>query len=232
MLMKIFKWIKRVFIGLFVLSILIVLVYKWIPVPYTGLMLKRFFVNGSNIEKKWVPIDSMANSIKLAVISSEDQNYFQHGGFDFKEIQKIIEKKGTPKRGGSTISQQTAKNVFLWDGRNYVRKGLEVYFTCLIEWIWGKKRILEVYLNVIEFGDGIYGIEVASQHYFHKPASKLTTSEAATLAALLPNPREYGKIINGKFIQKRKLWIMRQMSNLKGTVIFSHYYKLKKTKNA
>jgi monofunctional glycosyltransferase len=230
--MKIFKWIKRVFIGLFVLSILIVLVYKWIPVPYTGLMLKRFFVNGSNIEKKWVPIDSMANSIKLAVISSEDQNYFQHGGFDFKEIQKIIEKKGTPKRGGSTISQQTAKNVFLWDGRNYVRKGLEVYFTCLIEWIWGKKRILEVYLNVIEFGDGIYGIEVASQHYFHKPASKLTTSEAATLAALLPNPREYGKIINGKFIQKRKLWIMRQMSNLKGTVIFSHYYKLKKTKNA
>lgn len=230
--MKIFKWIKRVFIGLFVLSILIVLVYKWIPVPYTGLMLKRFFVNGSNIEKKWVPIDSMANSIKLAVISSEDQKYFQHGGFDFKEIQKIIEKKGTPKRGGSTISQQTAKNVFLWDGRNYVRKGLEVYFTCLIEWIWGKKRILEVYLNVIEFGDGIYGIEVASQHYFHKPASKLTTSEAATLAALLPNPREYGKIINGKFIQKRKLWIMRQMSNLKGTVIFSHYYKLKKTKNA
>ncbi|CVK15433.1 monofunctional biosynthetic peptidoglycan transglycosylase [Apibacter mensalis] len=230
--MKIFKWIKRVFIGLFVLSILIVLVYKWIPVPYTGLMLKRFFVNGSNIEKKWVPIDSMANSIKLAVISSEDQKYFQHGGFDFKEIQKIIEKKGTPKRGGSTISQQTAKNVFLWDGRNYVRKGLEVYFTCLIEWIWGKKRILEVYLNVIEFGDGIYGIEFASQHYFHKPASKLTTSEAATLAALLPNPREYGKIINGKFIQKRKLWIMRQMSNLKDTVIFSNYYKLKKTKNA
>lgn len=218
--MKIFRWIKWIFIGLWVLSIVMVFVYKWLPVPYTELMLKRFFVNGSTIEKKWIPIESMNNSIKLAVISSEDQNFFKHGGFDFKEIQKIIENQGSPKRGGSTISQQTAKNVFLWEGRNYVRKGLEVYFTCLIEWIWGKKRILEVYLNVIELGDGIYGIEAASQHYFHKSASQLTKSEAATLAALLPNPREYGKKINGKFIQKRKLWIMRQMSNLQGSLNF------------
>jgi monofunctional biosynthetic peptidoglycan transglycosylase len=197
-----------------------VFIYKWFSVPITELMLKRYFVDGSKIEKKWIPLNQIANSIQLAVVSSEDQNFLQHHGFDFKEIQKILEQEGRPKRGGSTISQQTAKNVFLWDGRNFIRKGLEAYFTCLIEWIWGKQRIIEVYLNVAEFGDGIYGIEAASQHYFNKPASNLTKTEAAILAALLPNPRNYGKNINGKYIQKRKNWILRQMSNLEGTLQF------------
>lgn len=219
--MTIFKWLKRLFFGLVLLSIIMVFVYKWLPVPYTQLMLKRYLVNGAKIEKKWIPLDSIPNSIKLAVIASEDQNYLKHKGFDFKEIQRIIVKLEITKRGGSTISQQTAKNVFLWNGRNFIRKSLEAYFTCLIEWIWGKKRIMEVYLNVIEFGDGIYGIEAASKHYFHKSAYKLTNSEAATLAALLPNPRVYGKDINGNFIQKRKVWILRQMSNIKDLVKFS-----------
>ncbi|MDR1877582.1 MAG: monofunctional biosynthetic peptidoglycan transglycosylase [Flavobacteriaceae bacterium] len=218
--MKIFKWIKRILTGLFILSVVMVIVYKWVPVPVTELMLKRYLVNGSKIEKEWIPLDQIANSMQLAVVSSEDQNFLKHSGFDFKEIQKILEQEGAPKRGGSTISQQTAKNVFLWEGRNFVRKGLEAYFTCLIEWIWGKQRIMEVYLNVIEFGDGIYGVEAASRHYFGKSAANLTKAESATLAALLPNPRRYGKNIKGKYIQKRKVWILRQMSNLGGTLTF------------
>lgn len=220
--MKIFKWVKRIIIGLFLLSIVLTFTYKWITVPFTELMLKRYFINGSKIEKKWIPINSISNSIQLAVVSSEDQNFIKHHGFDFKQIQKVLEdqQEGGRVRGASTISQQTAKNVFLWDGKNYIRKGLEAYFTCLIEWVWGKKRIMEVYLNVIEFGDGIYGIEAASQHYFGKSASNLTKAESATLAALLPNPRKYGKNINGRYIQKRKIWILKQMRNLGGTLIY------------
>lgn len=220
--MKIFKWVKRIIIGLFLLSIVLTFTYKWMPVPFTELMLKRYFINGSKIEKKWIPINSISNSIQLAVVSSEDQNFIKHHGFDFKQIQKVLEdqQEGGRVRGASTISQQTAKNVFLWDGKNYIRKGLEAYFTCLIEWVWGKKRIMEVYLNVIEFGDGIYGIEAASQHYFGKSASNLTKAESATLAALLPNPRKYGKNINGIYIQKRKIWILKQMRNLGGTLIY------------
>lgn len=220
--MKIFKWVKRIIIGLFLLSIVLTFTYKWIPVPFTELMLKRYFINGSKIEKKWIPINSISNSIQLAVVSSEDQNFIKHHGFDFKQIQKVLEdqQEGGRVRGASTISQQTAKNVFLWDGKNYIRKGLEAYFTCLIEWVWGKKRIMEVYLNVIEFGDGIYGIEAASQHYFGKSSSNLTKAESATLAALLPNPRKYGKNINERYIQKRKIWILKQMRNLGGTLIY------------
>lgn len=220
--MKIFKWVKRIIIGLFLLSIVLTFTYKWMPVPFTELMLKRYFINGSKIEKKWIPINSISNSIQLAVVSSEDQNFIKHHGFDFKQIQKVLEdqQEGGRVRGASTISQQTAKNVFLWDGKNYIRKGLEAYFTCLIEWVWGKKRIMEVYLNVIEFGDGIYGIEAASQHYFGKSASNLTKAESATLAALLPNPRKYGKNINGIYIQKRKIWILKQMRNLGRTLIY------------
>lgn len=220
--MKIFKWVKRIILGLFLLSIIMTLVYKWMPVPCTELMLKRYLVNGSKIEKKWVPITQISNSMQLAVVSSEDQNFTKHHGFDFKQIQKVLEEQqeGGRVRGASTISQQTAKNVFLWDGKNFIRKGLEAYFTCLIEWIWGKKRIMEVYLNVIEFGDGIYGIEAASHHYFNKSADHLTKAQAATLAALLPNPRKYGKNISGRYIQKRKVWILRQMRNLGGTLIY------------
>lgn len=215
---KIFKWIKRIIIGLFLASILIVFIYKWLPVPFTELMLERYFLKGSSIEKKWVPIEDISNTIQLAVVSSEDQNFLKHNGFDFEQIKKILEQEGEPKRGGSTISQQTAKNVFLWNGRNFVRKGFEAYFTCLIEWVWGKQRIMEVYLNVAEFGDGVYGVEAASQKYFHKSAKNLTKAEAATLAALLPNPRKYGENINGKYVQKRKRWILRQMVNLGGVL--------------
>jgi len=213
---KFSKWLKRIILTFFISSIGMVLVYKFVPVPVTYLMISRYFASGK-LEKTWTPLNQISKSMQLAVISSEDQNFPTHHGFDFDEIQKAIaeQQDGGRVRGASTISQQTAKNVFLWDGKNFIRKGLEAYFTVFIELIWGKKRIMEIYLNVVEFGDGIYGAEAAAHHYFGKSAANLSQAESASLAALLPNPRKYGQNINGNYIQKRKAWIMRQMWNLR-----------------
>jgi monofunctional biosynthetic peptidoglycan transglycosylase len=149
-------------------------------------------------------------------MASEDQKFYEHNGFDWEAIKKAYEynakkKRKRPIKGASTISQQTAKNVFLWPGRSWVRKGFEVYFTFLIELFWSKERIMEVYLNVIEMGDGVYGAEAASQTYFKKPASKLTKDNAAAIAAILPNPRKYSASKPGPYIQQRKEWIKRNM---------------------
>lgn len=170
--------------------------------------------------KDWVSWSHISDHSKAAVISSEDQRFLEHRGFDLKAIEKAIEynekqeKKGsTKRRGASTISQQTAKNLFLWPGRSWLRKGLEVMYTFLIELLWSKQRILEVYLNIIELGDGIYGVEAASQLYFKKPAVNLSRDEAALLAAVLPSPRKYSVTKPGPYIQKRKEWIKRQMRN-------------------
>jgi monofunctional biosynthetic peptidoglycan transglycosylase len=166
-----------------------------------------------------VDYDEMSYQAKLAVISSEDQIFPDHSGFDWKNIRKAMkynQKKPGRIRGASTISQQVAKNVFLWQGKSYVRKGLEAYFTKMIEWIWGKKRILEVYLNVIEMGKGIYGIEAAAQTYFKKPATKLTRREAAMIAACLPNPKKFTVKPLHPHIVGRSSWILRQMNNLEG----------------
>ena len=157
--------------------------------------------------------------MKLAVVASEDQVFPDHGGFDWKSIEKAMkynQKKPNRIRGASTISQQVAKNVFLWQGRDWVRKGLEVYFTKMIEWIWGKQRILEVYLNVIEMGKGVFGAEAAAQAYFKKPASKLTRREAALIAACLPNPKKYSVKPVSPFVAAKAGWIVRQMNNLEG----------------
>lgn len=218
-----FRWFKRIIIAFFILSILSVIFFRFVPVPITPFMIKRYFINKSEgkkaqIDKDWVSLEEISKNVPLAVVSSEDQNFLTHHGFDFNQIQKAIEKQqdGGKLRGASTISQQTAKNVFLWDGGSFVRKGLEAYFTGLIELVWGKKRIMEMYLNVIEFGDGIYGVEAASHHYFGKSAENLTKSEAASLAAILPNPRVYGEKINGRYMKKRQAWILRQMRHLGG----------------
>ncbi|MDR3272029.1 MAG: monofunctional biosynthetic peptidoglycan transglycosylase [Flavobacteriaceae bacterium] len=215
------KWFKRMILAFFISSVGMVVVYKFVPVPTTYLMISRYFATGK-MEKTWTPIDKISKSMQLAVISGEDQNFLSHHGFDFDQIQKAMEEQqdGRRVRGASTISQQTAKNVFLWGGKNFIRKGLEAYFTVLIELIWSKQRIVEIYLNVAEFGDGIYGAEAAAHHYFGKSAAGLTRAESATLAALLPNPRKYGQNINGKYVQKRKSWIMRQMQNLSGTLVY------------
>jgi monofunctional biosynthetic peptidoglycan transglycosylase len=218
MFRRILRIVAKIILWFFILSIGSTILFRWVPVPVTPLMLKRCIeqkMDGRPIKlkKNWVSSDNISPHLELAVVCSEDQNFLMHFGFDFKALKKamINNEKGKRLRGGSTISQQTAKNVFLWDGRNYVRKAFEVYFTLLIEIFWSKERIMEVYLNVVEFGDGIYGAEAAAQHYFKKPASKLTREEAAILATLLPSPLRYGKNIHGNYVQGRKLWVLQQM---------------------
>jgi len=203
---------------MFLFSIFMVIVFKWVPVPMTPLMVIRSVQQYQDdkevvLKHDWVSKDEISRNLKLAVICSEDQNFLNHNGFDMKAIEKAIEfnKAGKRVRGASTISQQTAKNVFLWPHRSWFRKGLEAYFTFLIEVFWSKERILEVYLNSIEMGDGIYGAEAASQHWFKKPATKLSRSEAAAIAAILPNPRVYKARPATNYIQGRKNWIVRQM---------------------
>lgn len=216
MVKKILKFILKIIAYLFVFSILITLLYKWVPVPFTPLMAIRYFENPEEeIQHDWVPMEDISRHMQLAVITSEDQNFVNHNGFDFEAIEKAIEdnKKGKRVRGASTISQQTAKNAFLWPARNYFRKGLEAYFTFLIENMWSKERILEVYLNSVEMGKGVYGVQAAAQFWFHKDAKDLNAQEAATIAAVLPNPREYRANPASNYIQGRKNWIVKQMWN-------------------
>jgi monofunctional glycosyltransferase len=191
---------------------------KWIDPPITLTQLGSW-LSGEGLKRNNVNANEMSRSIKLAVIASEDQLFPDHNGFDFRSIQKAMaynKRKPGRVRGASTISQQVAKNVFLWQGRSWLRKGLEVYFTFMIEMIWGKKRILEVYLNVAEMGRGIYGVEAAAQHIFHKHAHALSSAEAAQLAASLPNPKIFTVRPMSRFVASKYPWVMRQMANLAG----------------
>lgn len=219
MISKILKFIGKVILYFLGISIGLVILFKFIPVPFTPLMFIRTFEQiGSNDKvvwkRDWIAIDEMGTSIQKAVIASEDGKFTTHNGFDVKAIEKAYKnnQKGKKVKGGSTISQQTAKNVFLWPGRSYLRKGLEAYFTVLIEVVWGKERIMEVYLNSIEMGKGIYGIEAASQHWFNKSAKNLTKAEAAAIASILPNPRVYKANNSSRYIERRKNAIKRQMN--------------------
>ncbi|WP_055436466.1 monofunctional biosynthetic peptidoglycan transglycosylase [Lacinutrix algicola] len=213
---KTFEFLIKVFFWSVVSSVALVVLFKFVPVPVTPLMVIRYFENTSEKQlwkHNWEPIENISKNIQLAVICTEDQKFLKHNGFDIEAIEKAYEnnKKGKRIKGGSTISQQTAKNVFLWPSRSWLRKGLETYFTFLIEKIWSKERILEVYLNSIEMGNGIYGIEAASQYWFKKPAAKLTAYEAAAIASILPSPRKYRANPASAYITKRKHWIVRQM---------------------
>ncbi len=216
MIRSIFRFIFKLLLGLFLFSIMMVVLYKWVPVPFTPLMAIRYFENPEeDIQHEWVPMEEISRNLQLSVIASEDQNFLKHDGFDFEAIRKAManNRSGRKIKGASTISQQTAKNVFLWPERSWLRKGLEAYFTFLIEILWSKERILEVYLNSIEMGKGVYGAQAASQHWFKKDAEKLSQYEAAAIAAVLPNPRVYRANPASNFIQGRKNWIVRQMQN-------------------
>jgi len=210
-LLKIFAWLMALFL---ISSIGAVLYYKWAPVRITPTMLMKN--RAGSWEHEWVPLSEISSSLPLAVIASEDQNFLKHNGFDFKEIKNAYEEAqaGGRQRGASTISQQTAKNVFLWQGHSWVRKGLEAYFTVLIEWMWGKERIMEVYLNSIEMGPGIYGAQAAAGYSFDIPATELSRSQSALIAATLPNPIRYSSKHPGPYMKKRQRWILRQMRNL------------------
>lgn len=219
MLKKIFRFLLKAALWFVVVSILSVIVFKWVPIPSTPLMLTRAIENKLDGEDMvcshdWVPIEKISTNLQKAVIASEDANFLTHHGFDFNAIQKAMEsnEKGKKLKGGSTISQQTAKNVFLWQGRSYLRKGLEAYFTVLIELIWGKERIMEVYLNSIEMGDGVYGAEAASHYWYRKSAADLSKTEAAGIAAILPNPRKFTATNSSSYINRRKGKIVKHMN--------------------
>ena len=202
-----------------IVSVASVILFRWIPIPVTPLMLIRCCEQAYDnkrdvrLKKDWVSLNQTPNSMQLAVVCSEDQNFLEHHGFDFEAIDEAVDfnKTHKRKRGASTISQQTAKNVFLWPGRSWIRKGFEVYFTFLIETVWSKERIMEVYLNVIETGDGIYGVEASAQNYFKKPASKLNGAQAALIAAVLPNPLKFSVTKPSGYISERQSWILNQM---------------------
>lgn len=213
-----FKFVRKVIFYFFVIHILYIVVLKWINPPFTITQVQQMFEQGK-LKRDYISYDEMGDNIKIAVVSSEDQKFPVHNGFDIDGIQKAIEKNKSGKKlhGGSTISQQVAKNVFLWQGRSWLRKGLEVYFTFMIEKIWSKQRILEMYLNTSEMGIGVFGIEAASEYYFNKPARDLTKNEAARIAAALPLPRKYNVNPPSPFISRRAANIQRQMRNLQGS---------------
>jgi len=188
-----------------------------VPVAFTPLMAIRYINGSTDYESRhdWIPIEQISPNLQLAVVCAEDQNFLIHSGFDYEAIKRAFSENKIKNRtkGGSTISQQTAKNVFLWPQRSWLRKGFEVYFTFLIENLWGKNRILEVYLNSIEMGEGVYGAEAASDYWFNKKAMHLTRQEAASIAAILPNPRKFKANPRTKYIEGRKIWILKQMQN-------------------
>lgn len=217
-MLKVWRIFKKVFLWMFFLQLGYILLTKWINPPITLTQLGSV-LQGHGLKRDYISMDEMGPNIMLAVIASEDQLFPDHDGFDIKAIKKAMkynEKHKTKTRGASTISQQVAKNVFLWQGRSYIRKGLEVYFTFMIETIWGKKRILETYLNVAEMGTGIFGVQAASKAYFNKDAKTLSRVEAAMIAACLPNPKKYTIQPTCNYVSNRCGKIVQQMNNLDG----------------
>ncbi len=230
LVLKITLW----FLGLSVGSTLL---FSFVPVPVTPLMIGRCWDQAWDPERSvrldnyWVSYNDLSPHLQLAVVCSEDQDFLEHEGFDFQAIEKAYTYNQTHKRkrGASTISQQTAKNVFLWPSRSWLRKGFEIYFTFLIETLWSKKRIMTVYLNVIEFGDGIYGAEAASQTFFHKRANNLRREEAALLAAVLPSPLRYSAAKPSAQVREKQQWILSQMRMWGGRIDYEVPNTPKKT---
>jgi monofunctional biosynthetic peptidoglycan transglycosylase len=209
--------IKIAILFLFLFDLAYIIATKWANPLITSVMIKSW-ITGNGLNRKSIPYNQQGRNAKLAMLCSEDQLFPDHNGFDWSAIKAALKYNNNPKhkktRGASTISQQTAKNVFLWNGRDWIRKGLEMYHTFLIEKIWGKKRILEVYMNVAETGKGLFGIEAAAQHYYNKKASELSKSEAAWIAILLPNPKVYNPIKPTEALSNKHAWVLKQMNNL------------------
>lgn len=217
---KVKKWATRIILGFFALTFVWVILLKFINPPITYLIVKRGIerkMEGKEwlIRRSWVDYEDISDHLKRAAIAGEDANFMTHHGFDSKAIRKALEKNrsGSKLRGGSTISQQVAKNIFLWPNRSWIRKGFETYFTFLIELFWSKKRILEVYLNMIEMGQGVFGAEAASHYYFNKSCSKLSKREAALIVAILPNPQRWGVKNPSSYINRRANSILRYINH-------------------
>lgn len=213
---KFWRILKRTFITLFIIQFVYIL-YIWVFPPLVTLTQIGSLLGGHGLHKSWKSFSSISPNMPLAVMAAEDQVFPDHSGFDWKSIEKAMaynKRKPGRVRGASTISQQVAKNVFLWQGGGWFRKGLEVYFTFMIETLYSKKRILELYVNVAEMGEGIFGAEAAAQKYFGKPAAKLTRAEAAKIASCLPNPKKYTVKPMSNYVSRRSGWVLRQMNNL------------------
>jgi monofunctional glycosyltransferase len=221
---RIVRWAARLLLLAFAASAAGVLALRWIDPPYSAFMAQAQL--GAWIERDsayvfrhaWVDLSRISPNLPLAVVASEDQKFPEHWGFDVEAIEKAyaLNQHSHRVRGASTISQQVAKNLFLWSGRSWIRKGLETYFTVLIESCWPKRRILEVYLNIAEFGPGVYGAEAAAEHFFHKNASRLSRVDAAALAAVLPAPDRYSPAAPSRYMEQRRAWILNQMQALGG----------------
>jgi monofunctional biosynthetic peptidoglycan transglycosylase len=224
-------WVRRaakgilcILLGLVIISFLLVLSLRWLNPPVSMMMILQRFEAAADhqdnfrIDYRWADWEQIARHLPLAIIAAEDQKFPVHHGFDFESIVDAFETRinGGRLRGASTISQQVAKNLFLWPGKSFFRKGIEVYFTALIEMLWGKQRILEVYMNIAELGDGIFGVEAASQRYFKKSADKIRLREAARLAAILPNPKAMNPKHPSPYVEKRARWIRRQIGQMGG----------------
>lgn len=234
---RVWRWTWKFAMWFFIISIASVILFRWVPVPVTPLMLKRcveqkWAGKDMKLKKDWVPLENISPHLQLAVVCSEDQNFIKHFGFDVGAIEKAMDenKRRKKKRGASTISQQTAKNVFLWDGGGWIRKGFEVYFTFLIEVFWSKERIMEVYLNVIEMGDGVYGAEAAAHEFFKKSATKLSKEQCALLAAVLPNPLYYSAKKPSSYVLRRQAWVLHQMYLWGGELHYEEPVRIENTK--
>jgi monofunctional glycosyltransferase len=221
---RIFRYSLKCLLVCVLASVALVLMFRFLSPPVSALMIERRIDSWSGTTRysptyKWVPFDRIAPVMAVAVIAAEDQNFYQHHGFDWGAIQRAIDynENSDRTRGASTITQQTVKNLFLWSGRDWIRKGAEAYFTVLLESFWNKNRILETYLNIVEFGDGIYGAEAAAQTYFGKSASRLSAEEAALLAAVLPNPHRLKVQRPSAYVRERQQWILEQMNQLGGS---------------
>jgi len=231
------RFLAQTTLGLILLSLLLVTAYRFLPAPFTPLMAIRGAEKDEpasrSIAFKWKPLNQISGNMPLAVVCSEDQKFVLHHGIDFEAMEKAhnYNKKGKKIRGASTISQQTAKNLFLWPSRTYIRKGVELYFTGLMELLWTKKDIMEAYLNIVELGDGVYGVEAASTRYFNKSAQQISRTDAALLAVLLPAPLRYSPIKPGPFVRKRQLWVLTQMNHFSNEMTYDKaefLYKLDK----
>jgi len=226
---RVLRWLKLLVLGWLMFSIGTVLLMRWVDPVTSSFMLRDRLIalwagdKDYHFAHSWVDWSQISANMKVAVIASEDQKFPDHYGFDMESMQKAwrANQRGRRTRGGSTISQQVAKNLYLWPGQSYVRKGVEAWFTVLIETFWSKQRILEVYLNSAEFGKGVFGVGAASQRYFSKPAAKLTVQEAALLASVLPAPKRFLVAKPSGFVRTRQAWIARQMDHLGGVSVLT-----------
>ena len=217
---RIALWGGRIGIGALVITVALVAPLRWIAPPTSAFIERHRFLTAGQPQRgphyRWVDWEAMSPSLALAVVASEDQRFPFHGGIDFDAIQDALDERraGGRRRGASTISQQVAKNLFLWPGQSFIRKGLEGYLTVTIELLWSKRRILEVYLNVAEFGDGVYGVGVASERFFDRPPSQVAPAQAALLASVLPSPKRFDATAPSDYMRKRQAWILDQMRQL------------------